>query len=91
MIAFLIVVIWFFVVLPYLFRRMTRTVAAIEPPAPMAVMVTTPSIVIHVCTLLPPTPALRLGAIVASESKCLAQSNKSQTGGKATKTLTTSR
>jgi flagellar biogenesis protein FliO len=33
MIAFLIVVLCFFVALPYLFRRMTTPVVAIEPPA----------------------------------------------------------
>jgi flagellar biogenesis protein FliO len=44
MIAFLIVVIWFFVVLPYIFRRMMSPRAvAIAPPAPMAVTVLMPS------------------------------------------------
>jgi hypothetical protein len=49
MITFLLVVLWFFVVLPYLFRRMFPLVV-IEPSAPSAPAVTvlTPSIVIHV-------------------------------------------
>jgi hypothetical protein len=49
MITFLIIIIWFFVVLPWLFRRMCPpvTAVAIEPPAP-AVTVFTPSITINV-------------------------------------------
>jgi hypothetical protein len=48
MITFLIVVIWFFVVLPYLFRRVFPPAPVVtEPPAP-AVTIFTPSIVIHV-------------------------------------------
>jgi hypothetical protein len=45
MITFLIVVLWFFVVLPYLFWRMCPPVV-IEPASP-AVTVLTPSIMIH--------------------------------------------
>jgi hypothetical protein len=45
-IAFLIVVIWLFVVLPYIFRRVMPPAVVIEPTP--AVTVFTPSIIIHV-------------------------------------------
>jgi hypothetical protein len=47
--TFLIVMLWFLVVLPWLFKRMCPpvTVATIEPPPP-TMTVFTPSIVIHV-------------------------------------------
>ena len=64
MITLLIVVIWFFVVLPYVFRRMFPPVpVVIEPPAPApAVTVFTPSIVIHVHLSRPKWSRLRTPA-----------------------------
>jgi hypothetical protein len=47
--TFLIIVIWFFIVLPWLFRRVFPPVL-LEPPAPPAPAITvlTPRIVVHV-------------------------------------------